>query len=117
MAKNYIQPGHVLPVTAPAAVLSGKLVKVGVLCGVAQHDAAEGAPVEIALDGVWALDKVSAQAWTEGAAIYMVPATGLATTAATAGNLLIGVAVAAAVNPSATGRVRLNGAAPAAVAS
>ena len=113
--KNYIQKGSVVSLTAPAAVIGGALVKVGVLCGVAVHDAASGAKVEVALDGVFDLVKVSAQAWTEGAAIYMVPGTGLATTAATAGNLLIGAAVAAAANPSATGLVRLNGAAPAAV--
>lgn len=113
--QNYIQPGNTVSLTAPADVLGGSLVKVGVLCGVAVHDAVSGAAVEVSLDGVFDLAKVSAQAWTEGAAIYMVPGTGLATTAATAGNLLIGAAVAAAANPSATGRVRLNGAAPAAV--
>jgi len=117
MAKNFIQPGQVVSLPAPANVASGALVKVGVLCGVAQHSALSGEPVEVGLDGVWELAKVSAQAWDAGAAIYMVPASGLATTATTAGNLLIGAAVAAAANPSATGFVRLNGAAPAAVTS
>lgn len=114
--KNYIQPGSVLSVTAPAAVVSGTLVKVGVLCGVAQHSADSGDPVEIALQGVFELAKTSAQAWTEGQAIYMVPGTLLCTTATTAGNLFIGVAAAVAANPSGTGLVRLNGSAPAAVA-
>lgn len=114
--KNYVQPGHVISVIAPAIVASGALVKVGLICGVAQHDAAEGAPVEIALDGVFDLAKVSAQAWaTVGLPIYMVPATGLATTATTAGNLFIGVNTETAINPSGVGRVRLNGAAPTAV--
>jgi predicted RecA/RadA family phage recombinase len=116
MAKNFIQPGSTVSLTAPTDVTSGALVKVGLLCGVAQHDALTGAPVEVGLDGVYELAKVSAQAWTEGVAIYMVPGTGLATTAATSGNLLIGAAVVAAANPSGTGLVRLNGAAPAAVA-
>jgi predicted RecA/RadA family phage recombinase len=114
--KNFVQPGHVISVIAPAAVASGKLVKVGLICGVAQHDAAEGASVEIALDGVFHLDTLSAQAWaTVGLPIYMVPATGLATTATTSGNLFIGVNTETAVNPSGVGRVRLNGAAPTAV--
>ncbi len=117
MAKNFVQAGEVVTLTAPADVASGALVKVGVLCGVAQHSALSGAPVETMLTGIHDLPKVSAQAWTEGQAIYMVPGSGLATTATTAGNLLIGAAVAAAANPSATGRVRLNGAAPAAVTS
>lgn len=117
MAKNFIQPGSVVPVTAPRAVKSGELVVVGVLAGVAQFDAASGDRVEIDTVGVYQLAKTSAQAWTEGAAIYAVPATGFATTAATAGNLLIGTAAAAAANPSGTGAVRLNGSAPAAVIS
>ena len=117
MAKTFIQPGAVVSLTAPAAVSSGDLVKVGVLCGVALHDAESGDPVEVGLSGVFTVSKVSAQAWTEGAAIYMVPGSGLATTATTAGNLFIGAAVAAAANPSGTGTVRLNGAAPTAVTS
>ena len=112
MAKNYVQPGHVIPVTAPANVASGQLVKVGVLVGIAQNAALSGQPVEIALDGVWDVTKVSAQAWTEGQAIYMIPGTGEATTATTAGNIFIGAAAAVAANPSAVGRVRLNGSAP-----
>lgn len=114
--KNFIQAGDVISVTAPAAVLSGAGVKVGVLFGVAQAAAESGAPVEIATRGVFELAKTSAQAWTEGAAIYYIPGSGLCTTATTTGNLLVGVAVAVAANPSATGLVRLNGSAPAAVA-
>lgn len=58
--------------------------------------------------GVFDLPKTSAQAWTVGAKIYWDSANGLATTTAS-GNSLIGTALAAAANPSATGRVRLNG--------
>jgi predicted RecA/RadA family phage recombinase len=113
--KNFVQPGEVLTIPAPAAVLSGGPVSAGVLFGVAQHAAASGVAVDIATRGVFELAKTSAQAWTVGAAIYYIPTTGLCTTATTAGNLLIGVAAAAAANPSATGLVRLNGSAPAAV--
>ncbi len=114
--KNFVQPGEVLTVPAPAGgVASGAGVKLGVLFGVAQGAAAEGAPVAIACAGVFDLPKTSAQAWAVGAAIYWTGSA--ATTATTAGNLLIGVAAAAAANPSAIGRVRLNGAAPAAVTS
>lgn len=112
--KNFVQSGDVLTLIAPANVLGGALVVVGMICGVAQHDALAGAPVEVRVQGVYALNKVSAQAWTAGAAIYVVPASGLATTATTAGNILIGVAVAAAANPTSTGLVRLNGSMPAA---
>lgn len=113
--KNYIQAGDVISVTAPADVASGAGVKVGVLFGVAVADAASGAALEIATRGVFELPKTSAQAWTEGAAIYFIPTTKLCTTAATTGNLLIGTAAAVAANPSDVGLVRLNGSAPAAV--
>ena len=116
MAKNFIKPGRVVSVAAPRAVTSGDLVIVGLLAGVAQTDAASGAAVEIECDGVYDLAKTAAQAWAVGAAIYGIPATGVVTTATTTGNVLIGVAAAAAVNPSTVGRVRLNGSAPAAAA-
>ncbi len=116
MAKNFIQPGRTVSVPAPYTVTSGQLVIVGMLAGVAQHAAASGATVEIDTEGVFDLVKTSAQAWTVGQAIYGTPASGVATTVTTA-NILIGVATAAAANPSATGRVRLNGSAPAAAAA
>ena len=116
--KNFAQPGATVTVAAPRAVTSGELVIVGLLAGVAVHDAAEADPVEITTEGVFDLAKTSAQAWaTVGLAIYAVPGTGLATTAVTAGNVLIGTNLATAVDPSGTGRVRLNGAAPAAATS
>lgn len=113
MATNFIQNGDNLTVPAPANVSSGDGVELGVLFGVATTDALSGEDVVIATKGVFELPKTSAQAWTVGAAIYWTGTA--ATTATTAGNLLIGVAAAVAANPSATGLVRLNGAAPAAV--
>lgn len=115
MATNLVQEGDLLTLTAPAAVTSGQGVMVGVLFGVAQHDADSGAQVTLAIRGVYTLPKTSAQAWTEGAAIYWDPTPGEATTATTAGNLFIGHAAAAASNPSATGAVRLSGGVAAAV--
>ena len=105
--KNFIQPGDVVTVTAPAAVSAGDLVAVGALIGVAATGVASGAEVEIRTSGVFDLAKTSAQAWsTVGLAIYMDASTGAATTVAT-GNKLIGVNVATAANPSATGKVLL----------
>ena len=113
--KNFIQPGDSLTILAPAAVASGAPVVSGVLFGVANHAAALGAPLTIETRGVFELPKISAQAWTQGQAIYITPGTGLCTTATTTGNLFIGTAAAAAVNPTATGIVRLNGSAPTAL--
>lgn len=48
MAKNFVcGKGTVIPVAAPADVLSGRLVVIGSLYGVAQHDALSGQRVEI----------------------------------------------------------------------
>ena len=113
--KNYIQPGDVVTLTAPADITAGTPISNGLLVGVAITDAANEAPVECATTGVYSLGKTSAQAWTVGQAIYLIPSTRLVTTATTAGNILIGTAAAVAANPSATGLVRLNGSAPAAV--
>lgn len=119
MATNYIQPGDVLTIAAPSGgVVSGAGVRVGVMFGVATATAAATVPVAIARTGVFTLPKVSAQAWTVGQAIYWdddAVGGAVATTATTAGNILIGFAAEIAANPSATGVVCLTGAAPAAV--
>lgn len=106
--KNYIGPGDVVVVTAPSGgVTSGQAVKVGDFFGVAQVAAAEGANVPIALEGIYDLPKTSAQAWTVGVKVYWDATNSVCTTTA-GGNKLIGGAVAAAANPSGTGRVLLN---------
>lgn len=109
MAKNYIQPGDTITVAAPANVVGGAGVLVGDIFGVAQYSAASGEPVEIKTVGVWEMAKTSAQAWaTVGLKLYWDAANGLVTSTAST-HKLIGVNVAVAANPSATGVVRLNG--------
>lgn len=107
--RNYVQPGAVITVPAPAAVVSGAGVLIGSLFGVAGHDAAIGAQVDLHVDGVFDIAKVGSQAWTVGALIYW---TGTAATNVASTNKLIGVAVAAvgAGAGETIGRVRLNGA-------
>lgn len=104
--KNYHSTGDVVEVIAPANVASGSIVVIGQLAGIAVADAASGKPVNIKTTGVFEVAKTSAQAWTVGAAIYATAA-GVATTVST-DNVAIGHAVAAAANPSSTGRVRLS---------
>ncbi|MFP3979163.1 DUF2190 family protein [Marinobacter sp. KMM 10035] len=108
MATNFVQPGQVLTLTAPAGgVTSGSGHLIGAMFVVALHSAAVGESFEGQLTGVWSLPKTSAQAWTEGVAIYWDGSK--ATTADASGsNALIGHAAAAAANPSATGLVRLS---------
>lgn len=106
--KNFIQPGDVVTIPAPADVASGSGVLAGALFGIASTDAISGQDLAIAVTGVFTMPKVSAQAWTVGALIYWIAADRTCTTAPS-GNTLIGKAVAAAANPSATGIVLLNG--------
>lgn len=108
--KNYVQKGDTLTLTAPAAVAAGAAFQVGSIIAIATSAAAENATVEGLVVGVVDVSKVSAQAWTVGAPIYFDATAGNFTTDDDeGGNALAGVAVAIAANPSATGRVRLNG--------
>ena len=108
--KNYIQPGDSVSLTAPAGgVVSGTGYLIGTAFVVAAHSADASAAFTGQVTGVFTLPKVSAQAWTEGAAIYW-DNTAKNVTTTSSGNTKIGVAAAAAANPSATGVVRLNGA-------
>lgn len=104
--RNYIQPGDTLTVPAPSGgVVSGQLVVIGNLIGVATTTAAVGVPVALKRSGVFEFAKVSAQAWTIGQAIYVNAGT---ITSVSAGGTHIGFAAEAAANPSAVGRVLLN---------
>lgn len=106
--KNYIQPGRTLTLPAPYDVAAGDGFLVGSIFAVAAGSALSGADVEGVTDGVFDLKKASAQAWTVGAKIYWDNTAKNVTTTST-DNVLIGVAVAVAANPTATGKVRLNG--------
>lgn len=105
--KNYVQQGDIITLAAPYDVASGAGALVGVQFGVATHTALSGANVALATRGVFTLAKVSAQAWTVGAAIYWDNSAKNCTTTSS-GNTLIGAAMEAASNPSSTGVVRLN---------
>lgn len=106
--RNYVQPGDTLTLTAPEEIVSGGVVIVGAIIGVANGDAANGAPVDVDTVGVFTLPKVSALAIAAGDVVYWDAANKLVTKTAS-GNTKLGVATAAAANPSASVSVRLNG--------
>ncbi len=108
---NYIQAGKVLSLIAPYAVSSGGGFQVGSIFAVATCDAAISEAVEGNTFGVYTLPKTSAQAWTVGQKVYWDNTNKRCDTDGTVG-MLIGVATAVAANPSSTGDVRLNSAAP-----
>lgn len=102
--KNFIQSGNFLEVTAPYAVASGAGVLVGSIFGFAVTSAASGETVNINRKGVFEHAKTSAQAWTQGAALYWDNTNKVLTTTAS-GNTLVGAAALPAANPSAIGRI------------
>lgn len=108
----YIQPGRTLTLTAPRDVTPSAGVIVGSVFGVSLGTYASGDEGEFSTEGVHEIAKTSAQAWTVGVRIYWDNTAFEATTDSAAGQL-IGVATEAAVNPSAVGRVKLAGNAPA----
>lgn len=112
MATNKKQTGAILTLAAPYDRTSGQGALIGSIFGVALATVLEAATGDFDTEGVWALAKTSAQEWALGDKIYWNTSTKVADNVATVGPL-IGVATAAAANPSSTGDVRLNGVAPA----
>jgi len=112
MATNYVQPGDIITLAAPYDRTTGQGAQVGSLFGVALQTVLNGIDGEFNTKGVWTLAKTSAQAWTQGQKIYWDNSNKRCDSDSTVG-MLIGVASAAAANPSSTGDVRLNGSSPA----
>ena len=79
MAKNYIQPGNTVTVTAPANVAAGRGVAIKSLVGVTAFGASAGEDVEIHLVGVFEVP-VAGTAPTPGDEIFLNVTTGLFTT-------------------------------------
>ena len=112
MATNYIQPGRSITVAAPSGgVLSGDGVLIGTLFGIAQYDAVEGAEVEILTEGVVEIGKTSALAIGVGDRLFWDDTNKVVNKTTTA-QQQVGVAVAAAANPSATVKMLIRAALP-----
>lgn len=106
--KNYVQPGNTLTIPAPDDIVSGQIVAVGGLIGVAAGDAESGADLDLVTEGVFTLPKVSTDAVTIGATLYFDSSAGVVTLDDDSGaNARIGLAVTAAGNPSAEVNVKL----------
>lgn len=106
---NFIQNGDVLTVIAPADVVSGQIVKVGQLIGVAVTDAKSGDPVEIKRKGVFDLPKATG-ALTAGDPLYYDGSAKKLTKTKATGLTLVGVAHLGAASGDATVRALLDGA-------
>lgn len=106
--KNFVQAGKTVTVIAPYAVSSGMGVLVGAIFGIATFDAANGAPVEIAREGVFDVAAVTADTATQGAKIYW-DNTARKLTTTVGSNTLVGAVTAAKGGSDVTARVLLDG--------
>ena len=106
MAKNFVQEGECITITASAQVASGDFVVQGNLGGVAVHDAESGDDLTICLEGVYELPKATGTAWTQGDLVYW---DGSKFTKTASGNTKFGAAAADAVSGASVGLVRLDG--------
>ena len=103
---NYLQPGNIVEVTAPAGgVVSGAPVVINQMIGIAATTEDAAASVNIQITGVFTVTKKSAEAWAEGSPIYWDAANEYFTI--TEGGLFAGLATAVAANPSSTGSLLL----------
>lgn len=106
MAVNYIQPGErlVYSNSGDEDVISGTLLVIGALVGVADSDIPAGQSGTAGISGVWRLPK-GAGAITQGAAVYAADGKISATSG---GGTFAGVAFAAADSAAPTVDVLLN---------
>ena len=105
---NFVQKGRDLTIPAPYDVASGQVVIYGRLVGVAVHAAKLGEPVTMQRSGVFTVAKPSALVLTAGGEVYGEPTTGAVVDKAT-GKVLLGAAMAAAGNGTATVDLCLHG--------
>lgn len=104
--KNFIQTGVNLTIPAPAIIVSGDVIVVGKLTGIAAADAAVGADLDVVTEGVFALPKIAANVFAVGDSVYYKAADKLVTSTAS-GNTLIGYATAAAAAGAASVNVKI----------
>jgi predicted RecA/RadA family phage recombinase len=67
MATNFVKDGKIITHVALAAVSSGEVVNLAsVTMGIALNDAAIGEDVEVAIEGVFNVVKLTGTAWVQG---------------------------------------------------
>ncbi|HAF4435257.1 TPA: DUF2190 family protein [Salmonella enterica] len=107
MAKNYVEDGKTITLTASAAVKSGDLVQVGDMFAVAVTDIAAGSTGTGIAEGVFSVPKLVTADIAAGKNVYLKD--GAVQTDATGGLPYVGVTWAPAANGDGTIPVKLNG--------
>jgi predicted RecA/RadA family phage recombinase len=111
MAKNLVQDGDVLTLTAPVGgVISGNLYIIGGIAVVALVTAAAGVKFAAARKGVFTLPKATGANTdlTEGVTVFWDAANNQVKRVSATGLRVIGVAIEAAATTDATGKVAIN---------
>ncbi len=104
--KNYIQDGKVIVVEAPEdGIVSGQIVNVGVMSGVAASSGDEGDSVAVNLEGVFEVEKTTSLVITAGDEVYVNTTTNKVTKTIT--DKPLGVAFASAESADTTVIVKL----------
>lgn len=107
MAKTYIQEGDILTLTPAAAVVAGVGYQFGTgLFGIALEDVVISTPGAFAVEGVWEVAKTSALAISVGDRVFW-DSTNKVVNKTTTAQQCVGVAVAAASNPSPTVQMKI----------
>lgn len=105
--KNFVQRGDTLTLIPAANVAAGAGYLFGAgLFGVAAADVASGSPGEFVTEGVVTIAKTSALAIDVGDRVFWAPGSS-AVNKTSAAQVCVGVAVAAAANPSSTVKIKL----------
>lgn len=112
--ENFVSSGDVVAITAPSGgVTSGVGVLIGGLFGVATETVAEGVATQIVASGIVDIGKTSALAINVGDRLFWDATNSVVNKTSTA-QTAVGIAVAAAANPSSTVRMLLKPGLPAA---
>lgn len=108
MATNFIQDGNILENTVSGSVSAGDPVVVNSMFGVYLNDYTSGETGQVAVTGVWKLNKSTSQVVAAGQDVYWYSSTGHIETGATGAAIRAGVAWAAAATAATTCHVKLN---------
>ena len=112
MAKNHVKPGNVLTFVNSGSgavdIVSGAVVVVGSVIGVALVDIPVGKTGSVKIDEVWRLPKDDSVALDQGQAVFWDKANKLIVAAAGAGTVPAGIAFDAADAAAKTATVCIN---------
>lgn len=109
MSTTHVQKGFAISVTLAAAAASNELIKVGDLAGVCLGSGGIGDTIEVAIDEVFEVAKLSTDNIAQGAIVYLDAANKRVTLDAAGGaNIRAGKATAAAGASTTTVAVKLN---------